>query len=766
MTSTSFCSALTSSYVSNPGSSDWSSSASLTRSPYELQLPHREERKYSFDDESLSWTKGPLLGKGGFGFVYQGLCKKTGQIIAVKQIELVQNDDSSKQQTHEFRREVELLKTLNHPNIVRYLGTSVEYNTLNMPVNLFVLLEYVPGGSIHSLLCKFGAFPETVVQTYTGQTLQGLSYLHENRIIHRDVKGANILVDTQGCVKLADFGCSKSFVDTYICSKEINNQNHTIIGTPYWMAPEVILSEGHGRSADIWSLGCTILEMLTKSPPFAQLEPHAAMFRIAKLSGPPPLPESLSPELEDFLLKCLARNPTERPTALELINHSFLSQPLDLSSSPNSFHEPELLREIASSTYSVHSLQKRTQDVFDLASFPRALLFLIFEYLQPSELCVAAQVCGQWHELSQDPLLWRRLVQRRWGATAVKFKGNITSWRSAYMNNHTACELWFSNTLECLSLSKAHRKSISGLLISDDFVLSAAGKQIKVRKRSSVKREWLSSSSKSGKAVVKGFSLTGHSAPIVAIKFMGGSFVQCMVSAAEDKTVRIWDLKQKKTLDTIVVGHRISSLGTRGNFSKTLIAVGVRSSIVLYDVNQPLDRARQWDHAHYSSISCLGFLDENTVVSASHDNTVKVWDVRSPSIGCIRTFHGHSAGVTCMHVEPTNSFYQIVTGSEDSDLRLWNVSRDKAVGRLYGHSGTVLSVCADTTKIVSTSEDLSARIWPVGVAVAHGSSHPTAPQITLPVQANPTCCALDRDLLAVGTQAKELKFWRPLHYPT
>ncbi|XP_076938750.1 mitogen-activated protein kinase kinase kinase 3-like [Bidens hawaiensis] len=149
----------------------------------------------------IRWRRGELIGCGAFGHVYMGMNLDSGELLAVKQ---------------------------------RYLGTVREEDTLN------ILLEFVPGGSISSLLGKFGPFPEAVIRMYTKQLLLGLDYLHKNGIMHRDIKGANILVDNKGCIKLADFGASKQVV-------ELANGSgaKSMKGTPYWMAPEVILQTGH-----------------------------------------------------------------------------------------------------------------------------------------------------------------------------------------------------------------------------------------------------------------------------------------------------------------------------------------------------------------------------------------------------------------------------------------------------------------------------------------------------------------------------------------
>ncbi|XP_062006212.1 mitogen-activated protein kinase kinase kinase ANP1 isoform X2 [Rosa rugosa] len=271
----------------------------------------------------IRWRKGELIGCGAFGRVYMGMNLGSGELLAVKQVLIAVNSASKeKAQAHikELEEEVKLLKNLSHPNIVRYLGTVREEETLN------ILLEFVPGGSISSLLGKFGSFPEAVMRTYTKQLLLGLEYLHKNGIMHRDIKGANILVDNKGCIKLADFGASKQVVELATISGA-----KSMKGTPYWMAPEVIRQTGHSFSADIWSVGCTVIEMATGKPPWSeQYQEVAALFHIGTTKSHPPIPEHISFEAKDFLLKCLQKEPNLRPTASELLQHPFVTgQPVD-----------------------------------------------------------------------------------------------------------------------------------------------------------------------------------------------------------------------------------------------------------------------------------------------------------------------------------------------------------------------------------------------------------------------------------------------------
>ncbi|KAJ0015190.1 hypothetical protein Pint_19875 [Pistacia integerrima] len=291
----------------------------------------------------IRWRKGELIGCGAFGRVYMGMNLDSGELLAVKQVLIAENSASKeKTQAHikELEEEVKLLKDLSHPNIVRYLGTAREEESLN------ILLEFVPGGSISSLLGKFGSFPEAVslfptdlanswcfehhsyvsickqvIRAYTKQLLLGLEYLHKNGIMHRDIKGANILVDNKGCIKLADFGASKQVVELATVSGA-----KSMKGTPYWMAPEVILQTGHACSADIWSVGCTVIEMATGKPPWSQqYQEVAALFYIGTTKSHPPIPEHLSVEAKDFLLKCLQKEPNTRPTASELLKHPFVT---------------------------------------------------------------------------------------------------------------------------------------------------------------------------------------------------------------------------------------------------------------------------------------------------------------------------------------------------------------------------------------------------------------------------------------------------------
>ncbi|OVA14004.1 Protein kinase domain [Macleaya cordata] len=257
------------------------------------------------------WKKGRLLGRGTFGHVYVGFNSESGEMCAMKEVTLFSDDAKSRESAKQLGQEIALLSRLRHQNIVQYYGTET------VDDKLYIYLEYVSGGSIYKLLQDYGQFGELAIRSYTQQILSGLAYLHAKNTVHRDIKGANILVDPNGRVKLADFGMAKH-ITGQSCPLSFK-------GSPYWMAPEVIKnSSGCNLAVDIWSLGCTVLEMATTKPPWSQYEGVAAMFKIGNSKELPAIPDHLSEDGKDFVRQCLQRNPLHRPTAAQLLEHRFV----------------------------------------------------------------------------------------------------------------------------------------------------------------------------------------------------------------------------------------------------------------------------------------------------------------------------------------------------------------------------------------------------------------------------------------------------------
>ncbi|XP_075037505.1 mitogen-activated protein kinase kinase kinase 19 [Mixophyes fleayi] len=297
----------------------FSRSTSLKDSNANTNLTENHSQR-SNNDSSILWIKGEVLGKGAYGTVYRGLTSQ-GELIAAKQVTLHGSDPAvAEKEYKKLQEEVDLLKTLKHVNIVGYLGTCLQDTVVT------IFMEFVPGGSISSILRHFGPLQESVISKYTSHILQGIAYLHENRVVHRDIKGNNVMLMPNGVIKLIDFGCAKRLNGLSMNGTqwEMLKSMH---GTPYWMAPEVICESGHGEKSDIWSIGCTVFEMATGKPPLAHMNKLAAMFYIGSKKGlMPTLPGHFSKRARTFVDLCLTRDQEDRPFAEQLLQHSFIRQ--------------------------------------------------------------------------------------------------------------------------------------------------------------------------------------------------------------------------------------------------------------------------------------------------------------------------------------------------------------------------------------------------------------------------------------------------------
>jgi mitogen-activated protein kinase kinase kinase len=286
----------------------------------EVEDEEDEEIGKTMTSEGHKWIKGALIGSGSFGKVYLGMDASTGLLMAVKQVELPSgssaNEERKQNMLSALEREIELLKDLQHENIVQYLYSSADEEHLN------IFLEYVPGGSVSALLRNYGAFEETLVKNFVRQILLGLQYLHDRDIIHRDIKGGNILVDNKGGIKISDFGISKK-ADTLMSGNRAHRPS--LQGSVFWMAPEVVKQSGHTSKADIWSVGCLVVEMLTGEHPWAQLTQMQAIFKIGSLAKPT-IPSDVSSDAQDFLEKTFDLDVNARPSTSELLLHTWIAK--------------------------------------------------------------------------------------------------------------------------------------------------------------------------------------------------------------------------------------------------------------------------------------------------------------------------------------------------------------------------------------------------------------------------------------------------------
>ncbi|KAM9508626.1 mitogen-activated protein kinase kinase kinase 1 isoform 2-T2 [Guaruba guarouba] len=279
-------------------------------------LPGHTKAKHHYREDA-EWLKGQQIGLGAFSSCYQAQDVGTGTLMAVKQVTYVRNTSSEQEEVVEaLREEIRMMSHLNHPNIIRMLGATCEKSNYNL------FIEWMAGGSVAHLLSKYGAFKESVIINYTEQLLRGLSYLHENQIIHRDVKGANLLIDSTGHrLRIADFGAAARLASKGTGAGEFQGQ---LLGTIAFMAPEVLRGQQYGRSCDVWSVGCVVIEMACAKPPW-NAEKHsnhlALIFKIASATTAPSVPTHLSPGLKDVTLRCLELQPQDRPPSRELLKH-------------------------------------------------------------------------------------------------------------------------------------------------------------------------------------------------------------------------------------------------------------------------------------------------------------------------------------------------------------------------------------------------------------------------------------------------------------
>lgn len=292
-----------------------------------------------------------LVGRGASANVYKGINLKTNQVVAIKQI-ILEKD----QNVMELMGEIDLLKILKHPNIVKYHGFVKTSTSLN------VFLEFCSKGSLRQLYQHTNhGLPEGQIIGFVGQILQGLNYLHEQGVVHRDVKAANVLITEDEFIKLADFGVAT----------KVSSQHETVVGTPNWMAPETVLGgEGLCTASDIWSLGATIIELFTTNPPYHDLNPMATLHAIGT-DDHPPLPKNISPLAKDFLLECFQKQPNLRISAKSLLKHKWLTKSTKgkhmaeaSSSAPNS--DSHTLNPISIHNYSESNEENWENDFLDM----------------------------------------------------------------------------------------------------------------------------------------------------------------------------------------------------------------------------------------------------------------------------------------------------------------------------------------------------------------------------------------------------------------
>jgi len=299
--------------TTSPTVTTTTSSTAISPSP---PKPQTLEEIVSHDDPLVLYSDFEKIGQGASGAVFVALDTRSGEKVAIKQMVI-----KAQVKKDVILNEITIMKESHHPNIVNYVDSYILEGTL------WVVMEYVDGGSLTDIIECNPYIPEPIIAAVCKEVLQALEYLHNrpNPIVHRDIKSDNVLIGIDGRIKLTDFGYGAALTRD-------QDKRTSVIGTTYWMAPEVIKSKPYNTKVDVWSTGIMAIEMVEGEPPYMEESMLRALFLIASKGRPDfQRPDLMSPELKDFIEQCTMMEPEDRPSTSDLLRHDFFSKACELS---------------------------------------------------------------------------------------------------------------------------------------------------------------------------------------------------------------------------------------------------------------------------------------------------------------------------------------------------------------------------------------------------------------------------------------------------
>eukprot|EP01121_Diplochlamys_sp_Union-15-3_P000614 TRINITY_DN10524_c0_g1_i1.p1 TRINITY_DN10524_c0_g1~~TRINITY_DN10524_c0_g1_i1.p1 ORF type:complete len:505 (+),score=54.28 TRINITY_DN10524_c0_g1_i1:311-1825(+) len=496
-----------------------------------------------------------------------------------------------------------------------------------------------------------------------------------------------------------------------------------MLGTPYWMAPEVMLQDGHGKPADIWSFGCTIIEMVTSKPPWSEYANVAALFYdIGGSDKIPDIPSTLSDDAKDFLSLCLVRDPKCRASVKQLLQHRWLR-----------LEETSLK---ASISYTQHITASFILDhVFGI--LPPKVAYHIFKYLDFKTMGIVAQVCRHWKSTSYTKKLWKKYSLTEWKKLRnfSRYVHKNTNWREEFICRYKYVKRWQSECDLVLLAKVTHRHSKSvhcvQLLQSGNRIISGSeDKKIKLLER--VKKKFRVAC-----------TLKGHMGTVYCLQTNPTETI--LFTGSGDRTIKLWDISSRRCFQTFDA-HPSSVVSLRFHDSKLVSSsLGPEDNLSLWDVNNGEVHLVRKYRGHTNSVTTVS-IDDYLIASGGFDKTIKVWDTRAAD--AVRTFTGHTQEISCLQFtdgiilssctdgtvkewsvesqqcvstysvlrdKPVwtlnfDNMQQFITGGAKG-LRLWDYHSEKLICDLKANTGGVLCLDWRNDLIVSGGKDKVIKIW-------------------------------------------------------